>query len=165
MNITKYNFQIHCTEFWLGNSLWSCSKVNATELHWWDINIDSGNGLVPAGTRPLPEPMLTQIYVAIWRWLGAVRQQTITWPNVRPDVCCHMASLGHNELTLSRLNCFNRSKWTIIVMGRQKGLEFQNQIIVLDNGLWFNRLQAIIWINVLVRWYTYVSSDQEEFFL
>ena len=29
--------------------------------HW------SGNGLVPSGNKPLPEPMLTQIYVAIWR--------------------------------------------------------------------------------------------------
>ena len=30
-------------------------------------NIGSGNGLVPSGNKPLPEPMLTQIYVAIWR--------------------------------------------------------------------------------------------------
>ena len=29
------------------------------------VNIGSGNGLVP-GTKPLPEPMLIQIYVAIW---------------------------------------------------------------------------------------------------
>ena len=39
---------------------------------WWipqntfDDNIGSGNGLVPSGSKPLPEPMLTQIYVAIW---------------------------------------------------------------------------------------------------
>ena len=32
---------------------------------WWDmatytwVNIGSGNGLVPSGTKPLPEPMLT----------------------------------------------------------------------------------------------------------
>ena len=25
------------------------------------------NGLVSSGNKPLPEPMLTQIYVAIWR--------------------------------------------------------------------------------------------------
>ena len=31
------------------------------------VNIDSGNGLVPSGNKPLPEPMLTQIYVAKWR--------------------------------------------------------------------------------------------------
>ena len=34
------------------------------------------------------------------QWLGAVRQQAITWANVDPDLCCHMASLGHHELTL-----------------------------------------------------------------
>ena len=32
------------------------------------------------------------------QWLGAVRQQAITWANVDPDLCRHMASLGHNEL-------------------------------------------------------------------
>ena len=26
-----------------------------------------------------------------------VRQQAITWGNVDPDLCHHMASLGHNE--------------------------------------------------------------------
>ena len=31
-------------------------------------------------------------------WLGAVRQQAITWVNVDPDLCRHMVSLGHNEL-------------------------------------------------------------------
>ena len=30
-----------------------------------DDNIASGNGLVQSGKKPLPEPMLTQIYVAI----------------------------------------------------------------------------------------------------
>ena len=29
------------------------------------VNIGSGNGLVPPGNKPLPEPVLTQIYVAI----------------------------------------------------------------------------------------------------
>ena len=28
-----------------------------------DVNNGSGNGLVPLGNKPLPEPMLTQIYV------------------------------------------------------------------------------------------------------
>ena len=32
-----------------------------------DVNIGSGNGLVPSGNKPLPEPMLTQISVTIWR--------------------------------------------------------------------------------------------------
>ena len=33
-------------------------------------------------------------------WLGAVRQQAITWANVDPDLCHHMASLSHNEIKL-----------------------------------------------------------------
>ena len=28
-----------------------------------EVNIGSGNGLLPDGTKPVPEPMLTQIYV------------------------------------------------------------------------------------------------------
>ena len=30
-------------------------------------NNDSGNGLLPSGNKPLPEPMLTQMHVAILR--------------------------------------------------------------------------------------------------
>ena len=30
-------------------------------------NIGSGNALVPSGNKPLPKPILTQIYVTIWR--------------------------------------------------------------------------------------------------
>ena len=35
---------------------------------------------------------------------GAVWQQVITWANVDPDLCHHMASLDHNEFTLHVLN-------------------------------------------------------------
>ena len=34
------------------------------------------------------------------QWLGAVRQQAITWANVDPDLCRHMVSLAYNELKL-----------------------------------------------------------------
>ena len=35
-------------------------------LSWkWSVNLGSGNGLVPSGNKPLPEPMLTQITVTI----------------------------------------------------------------------------------------------------
>ena len=43
------------------------SQLNATEPAWWLVKIGSGNGLVPSGTKPLPGPMLTKIYAAIWR--------------------------------------------------------------------------------------------------
>ena len=47
-----------------------------TGVHWWSVNIGSGNGLV----------------------LCAIRQQAITWANIDADLCHHMASIGHKEL-------------------------------------------------------------------
>ena len=41
-------------------------KRSATNTHWWWVNTGSGNGLVPSDTKPLPEPMMTQIFVTIW---------------------------------------------------------------------------------------------------
>ena len=41
--------------------------MHVTGLKWWKVNIGSGNGLVPSGNKPLPEPVLTQIYVTTWR--------------------------------------------------------------------------------------------------
>ena len=32
-------------------------------IQQWELNIGPGNGLVPAGNKPLPEPMLTHINV------------------------------------------------------------------------------------------------------
>ena len=40
-----------------------CPQVNATRPHWWLVNVGSGNGLVPLGNKPLPEPLMTQINV------------------------------------------------------------------------------------------------------
>ena len=51
---------------WRIDILWNCPQVNATRLHWWLVSIGSCNGLVLSGNKPLPEPVLTQIYVAIW---------------------------------------------------------------------------------------------------
>ena len=40
-----------------GYLLWNCPLVIVI---WWWINIGSGNGMVPSGNKPSPEPMLTQ---------------------------------------------------------------------------------------------------------
>ena len=32
-----------------------------------DVNIVSGSGMVPTGNKPLPQPISTQINIAIWR--------------------------------------------------------------------------------------------------
>ena len=33
------------------------------------VNIGSGNGLLPDGTKPLPDPMLTSYYAILWHSL------------------------------------------------------------------------------------------------
>ena len=42
-------------------------KLPSHESHMTFLNIGSGSGLVQLGNKPLPEPMLTPIYVAKWR--------------------------------------------------------------------------------------------------
>ena len=46
--------------------LWNCLHMSVIGPYLWQVNIGSGNGLVPSGNKPLPEPMLTQISVDIW---------------------------------------------------------------------------------------------------
>ena len=51
----------------LKHLLWNCPNMIVTGLHLWSVNIGSGNGLVPSGNKPLPEPMLTKLSNTIWR--------------------------------------------------------------------------------------------------
>ena len=44
--------------WWLRYLLWNCHQININGSHWWQVNIGSGNGLVPPCNEPLPEPML-----------------------------------------------------------------------------------------------------------
>ena len=46
---------------------------------YWQVNIGSGNGLVPSGTKPLPYPMLTKTHAA-WgfTWPQWVKHQVIS---------------------------------------------------------------------------------------
>ena len=49
--------------YWLVSS--DLLIMNATGLNI--VNTGPGNGLVPSGNKPLPEPMLTRSLVALWR--------------------------------------------------------------------------------------------------
>ena len=60
--------------WWLRYLLWNCTRVNIIVPYWRQVNVDSGNDLVPP------------------------RQQAIIWANVDPDLCRHMVSRGHNKL-------------------------------------------------------------------
>ena len=66
-------------------------------------------------------------------WLGAVRQQAITWTNVDLDQWCHMASLSHDGLT-------HWGRVTHICVSKL-------HTIGSDNGLSPGRRQAIIRTN------------------
>ena len=72
-------------------------KVLSSILFYW---------LVSSDLMIMPSDECHGTYLKIsqhWfrQWLGAVRQQAITWANVDPDLCRHMASLGHNLSLLS----------------------------------------------------------------
>ena len=55
----------HITDQFHEHLLWNSYQMNASEPLWKEVSIDSVNGLVPSGNKPLPEPLLTQI--SIWR--------------------------------------------------------------------------------------------------
>ena len=79
MKFWTSNFEANFIDWWLRYFLWNFLQVILFGPHWWQVNIGSGNGLVPSGNKPLPEPMLTQIYVTIWLHQATMSQ----------DICSH----------------------------------------------------------------------------
>ena len=55
--------------------------------------------LVKMPSGEFNKPSLMIIQHCFRSWLGAIRQQAITWVNVDPVSCRHMAWPGHNDLT------------------------------------------------------------------
>ena len=51
--------------------------MNINWLYQWEVNIGSGNGLVPSGNKPLHEPLLTQIYAVEMLFTYVMRQISI----------------------------------------------------------------------------------------
>ena len=51
-------FKLNYKDRYLEHLLYNYHQVNAAKPHWWLVNFDSGNSLVPSGNKPLPEPML-----------------------------------------------------------------------------------------------------------
>ena len=99
------------------------------------MNIGSGNGLVPSGTKPVPEPMLTQIYVAICKtrpqWINS--QQNNVWWQLwfftsfkRRLHVCKISShwLTPNQETKSDLNCFNTPAHLKLQLSYEKTSQF-----------------------------------------
>ena len=61
------NCQANFNDWWLRYLWQNWPEMNITGPYWWKVNIGLGNALVTSGNKPLPQPMLTQIYAAIWR--------------------------------------------------------------------------------------------------
>ena len=66
MKIKISDFQGKISDWWLGHPVSSCPHMNGNGPYRWKVNTGSGNGLVASGNKLLPEPMLIQIYIAIW---------------------------------------------------------------------------------------------------
>ena len=77
-------FQTHFNDKYLKYFLWIFYQVNATTPHWSLVNSGSGNGLVPSGNKPLPEPCwprsLSPYDVTSPQWVKDVHQsQRQSW--------------------------------------------------------------------------------------
>ena len=113
--------------------------------------------------------------------VNVVRQQTLTLANIDPDLCCHMALLGHNELSIyiiclvtavgSALTHLRLDKMAAILADTNFKCIFlnENDRILIEISLkfvprspvynmshWFR--QAITWTNVdPVLWHIYAA--------
>ena len=102
--IQKRNFQTHFMNWYHGRF----RKIVVRQMPRNSTDDKSiivlGDGLVPSGNNPLPEPMLTQIWVAIWphrlghHELGLVYYMSVnvipySWPSICLTVTLNMSML------------------------------------------------------------------------
>ena len=93
-----------------------------------DVNLGSGNGLVPSGNEPLPEPLLLHL----------------PW--------CHVASLRVNELN-NILTTYGFTSYTTTVLSAWNLPQFIHLILpcmTFENGLMF---YACLWFGSHKTWY------------
>ena len=60
------NFQTHVKDRYLEHFMLNCPE-KSTRPALIIVNIGSDNGVIPSGNKPVPEPVLTRIYAALWR--------------------------------------------------------------------------------------------------
>ena len=92
-----------CADTWNSYTIeYSKTCANGSHFHTCKVTLDISRS--PTKIMIMPSDVYQRALLMIrsqhWfrYWIGAVRQQAITWANVDPDLYCHMASLGHNEL-------------------------------------------------------------------
>ena len=96
------NFRAYFSDWWQRYRFWNCPQMNITGPFWWWVNIGSGIGLVPSGNQPLPESMLTKIFVTMQR------QNSLTPNSLQAIMCFFYVHLLCDTLTINI--------WTISVV-------------------------------------------------
>ena len=82
--------------FWVG--LTHCSLVTSIgDIDMW-VNIGSGNGLLPNGTQPLPEPMLTY-------------HQRVLWHSPKSNFTGSVKDINFEKFTCKITSTFLRRQW------------------------------------------------------
>ena len=71
MYIYHLKYLLKITFLSISNTMY-CLYVNGSGSWQMSVRIGLGNGLVLSGNKSLPEPMLTEIYVAIWCHLATM---------------------------------------------------------------------------------------------
>ena len=64
----KVILKTHFSNRHIDQCLRNLPQVNVIGPHWWDVNINSGNGLGPLDTKTLPGAMLIKLHAGIWRY-------------------------------------------------------------------------------------------------
>ena len=82
----------------------------------------------------MPEKFVDDMSTLVQEWLDVVRQKTITWTSADHDFQCHMASLGHSELTHCPLEYLNE----ILDMQFWANFSYWWQKCLLSNSLLTN---------------------------
>ena len=94
------HFQANFDDWWLGYFLWNRPQLKVIGPYRCCVSNGSGNGLVPSSNKPLPEPMLTQIY-------GAISPQWIDMTDLIGHPCVCWWPSWANCLTTSFVECCN----------------------------------------------------------
>ena len=55
-----------CRHFLMSKLQLALIEMSSWEFNWWQINIGLCNGLEPWGNKPLPQPVLAEIYDTKW---------------------------------------------------------------------------------------------------
>ena len=92
---------------------------SANERYNYMVNIDSSNGLLPDSTKPLPEPMLTNVTPSL-----------IGWAHTQNDPCNGYEYLSMqyshiHKMTLQRLLGESSNNW----VGRQQTGPWKNSLL------------------------------------